>query len=236
MYLTYGNYTFPTGEARLVITKQARYSPRGTVDSVVETWTISGTLLASSESAITTAIGLLQTAFSYNNQDLVLHHTDGSYSSHYLTLAQATGGIRVTGIAFPEWKGGQYATGRTYQITVEGLFPNTAAEYLSYAETLQFTGNGGPRYAYLETINGAPQRQQVSAQTLYQATQSGSAIGKGVYPVFPAPLWPAYENQDQRTQAYSGGELIGGVYTNFGIQWGYSFASDVPLFGLPTVY
>lgn len=236
MYLTYGNYTFPTGEARISIDKSVRYSPRGTKEVVVETWTISGTLINDGEYANTLAVNELQAAFSLNNQDLILHHTDGTASTHYMTLGQATGGIRVTSLSFPEWKGGQFATGRTYQITVEGLFPNTANQILSYRESIAFIGNGGPRYAYIELINGAPQRQTVSQQTLFRATQSGSAISQGGYITFPAPLWPQYEDGEARNQSTSGGELVGGVLTNFGIQWSYQFTSDVPLFGQPTIY
>lgn len=236
MYLTYGNYTFPSGECRIVINKQARYSPRGTLDVTVETWTVSGTIIASTQADIRTAINSLQSALSTNNQNVVFYHDDGTMSSHALLMSQAAGGIRVTGLSFPEWKGGQYATGRTYQFTVEAQYPNTAPEILSYQETLQFIGSGGPRYAYLELINGSPQRQQVSSQTLFRATQSGNAIGKGAYPIFPAPLWPQLEDGEARVRSLTGGEYIGGVLTNFGIQWGYSFTSDVPLFGLPTIY
>jgi hypothetical protein len=156
-------------------------------------------------------------------------------ASHlHLDPASATGGIRVMSLNFPKGaEKGEFANARHYEITVEAIYPNLVDGLLQFQETITLNGTGGPRYAYIEVLQGPPVRQTVCENTLIRATQSGHAIGLFSYPTVPQPLWPFYEDEPARQISKSGGQLQGTFYSGYGVQWGYQFTSDVPLFGNP---
>ena len=234
MYLVYGSHTHAQGEVAIQVAKRAVYTDRGTPRGVRETWTISGVLRDTTQGGLTTQVASLQSAYSTNNLFTGLYQDNGSLSHLYLDPAYATGGIRVVDLDFPEGGGkGEYANARHYRIVLEADFPDSSDKLVFYQETLSFVGTGGPRYAYGETLYGTPVRQVVCENTLCYATQQGSAIGLYSAPTPPAPLFPYYEDESQRQVNYTGGQLHGSVYTDFGVQWSYRFTSDVPLSGTP---
>lgn len=234
MYLKYGNYQHASNESSISVRKRAQYNDRGFLDKTIETWGISGTLIADGQSAIRTAAALLQDAYSKNQQFAGLYHDDGTLSHLYLDPSFAQ--IHITGFGFPVGGGGaEYATGRHYEIEIEAVYPSLINGILSFTEQISFQGNGGPRYTYFELMQGPPVRQTVGEKTLYRTTQSGSAVGQITYPTAPDPLWPPYLENDTATITTTGGNLINGNYTGFGVVWSYQFISDIPLSGTPTL-
>lgn len=238
MYVQYGNYRHATGEAAITMAASAEFTDRGTLKGYRAVANISGVLLGSTQDELRTKAAELMQAYSLQGQFLGLYHDDFTLSHLYLDPAEANGGIRVTKpVSFPRGRGGgEYATGRTYEITVEAQYLSLQNSLLSFQESLSFQGNGGPRHAFFELMYGPPVRQQVSAQTLFRATQSGNAIGQMFYPPAPPPLWPQYLINPDSAITYTGGTLIGGgVFTGFGTAWNYQYVSDVPLQGVPTL-
>jgi len=200
----------------------------------VETWQISGVLIASTQADIRTAAALLQSYYAVQNQFLGLYHDDGTLSHCYLDPSVAQ--VRVVSLRFPVGKGGgEYATGRHYEITVESTYPALIGGILAFQEQLSFQGNGGPKYAYFELMQGPPIRQIASNQTLFRATQSGTAIGQLAYPDVPSPLWPSYLDGSTSSVTKTGGNFVSGYFTGFGVSWNYQFTSDQPFYGEPTL-
>lgn len=238
MYLKYGTYRHAPGEVSVAISKQGIFSDAGISRGVRERWEIQGRLQAADQSSLSTAIAALVAAYSQQAQDAGFYFDNDQPTSHVIVSAASNGGVRVIGPpSFPQGKGAEYSTFRTYTIALEAEWLDPTATLLSWNETLSFDG-GGPQVIFLEPINGLPQRQLLKQATTYRAAQSGRAVGYLGYPFPPAPLWPAAEHVDRRQIRYElpdrSGPIGAATYTQFGITWSYSFEDAAPLIGFPT--
>jgi hypothetical protein len=241
MKLRYGSYTHELAEASIAITRQPQLNDAGVPCAYTERWEIRGDVRPSTvtQAAITTAIRALEAAYSVNGRDLVLLQDDGAVSAHRMISSQSIGGVRIVGPpGYSESNNGQYAWGRSYQITAEADFAilTPGAAIVSWSESLEFRG-GGPRYVTQEFRNGPPLRTLVSQYTPYFAAQSGSAVGYFSTPNFPGPIWPGAEDQPNRSIRYDAPKAVGNGaalrYTNYGVSWSYSFTSSSALGGSP---
>lgn len=233
MYLKYGTYQHDDNEAGITIEKNVQYNDRGNAYMTNERWTIDGVLQETSQSALMASILALEAGYAVNGKDLILYLDNGTASSHSLRNSNTLGGTRVTRLAYPLGTGGEAGIFRTYQIQVEGDLPVTSETLLSWSENLTFIG-GGPRFVYLKTLNGLPQKQLVNQATPYQVIQEGSALGLFSYPTPNAPIWPGAEHIDQRQIVKRGPKRMSTRLTQYEISWRYIFESAVPLAGNPS--
>ena len=241
MYLRYGSYTHDAFEARVVITREALRNASDVHYANRERWDISGMLLASDQSGVSTAITNLEAAYATGGYDLELLLPDGvTASSHRLLTANCRGGTRIVQpVSFPDGAGGEYSTFRTYSLSVEGEIPISSSQnaITEWRETIAITGTGGPRFIPIECRNGPVQMQTVSQQTPVRAVQRGQAIGYLQYPFAPGPIWPSYELVTERQIEFEAPQLKGSgtsrSYQDYGISWSYSFVAPGPLNGLP---
>jgi hypothetical protein len=141
--------------------------------------------------------------------------------------------------SFPRGQGAEYSTFRNYTIALEAEWLAPQATLLAWQETIRFQG-GGPRFAYLEPINGQPVKQLLKQATTFKATQSGEAVGYAAYPLPALPIWPDAEHTDRREIRYELPRRMGPpgnpTYTQFKVSWSYSFEDSGPLLGLPTAW
>ena len=240
MYLKYGTYRHADNEVSVVISKEGLFTQAGILRGTRERWTIQGRLQAADQASLTTAIDALAAAYSVQAQNLGFFLDDDSPTSHAILNAATNGGVRVVAPpSFPEGKGAEYTTFRNYSIVLEAELLDRSATILRWHETLGFQG-GGPQFAYLEPIDGAPQKQLLKQATTYRATQSGEAVGQFGYPVPASPLWPDAEHVGQRQISYDLPQRMGPagapIYTRFKVSWSYSFENAGPLVGLPTAW
>jgi hypothetical protein len=242
MILAYGDYRHPLGQPAITIWRRTLLSAANTPLAVSERWEIAGLLQAATVQEMSEKIDALEAAYSEDGRDLVLYLPDGTTaSSHYLASSQTLGGVRVVRPpSYPEGRGAQYATVRTFLVTLEAEVPVTSPEtaLVSFRETLELTG-GGPRYGHLEPLVGWPIKQLLRRHTVFRALQRGEAVGWLAYPAAPPPLWPAALVEAGTSQAGSprrrglGAAL---AYTDFPISWSYKFESAGPLIGGPNVW
>lgn len=240
MKLQYGSYTHAIGEAAVNISRDAKFNDAGVPISVMERWTIQGMLIE--ESDLTTEITALIEAYSEDGKDLFLLFDDGSPTAHMLYTNLCYGGTRV--VVRPSFGGdqrGEYTTYRTYNLAVEGeiLDEDGSNTVVEWDETLQLIG-GGPRYSFLETVNGSPVKQGVNAYTTYKAIQTGRAVGRDTWPIAPGPKFPADEHRDRRRITPGSPRKMGRggttQYRMFPIEWSYEFESSNQLSGLPNLW
>lgn len=236
MLLRYGAYTHDQNECAVVISKRAVYSPRGLRQFVRETWRVTGIKQAASQAALTAALNTLRAAYNVNGLDAGLYLDDGQTpTDHILPSAATLGGVRVVGLEFPNGDGAEYSTFRTYRLTLEADFPDTATNLLEYDEALSFEGTGGPRRVFLDVLEGFPQEQIGTQCTTYRAVQQGRAVGYGAYPTPPPPIWPAAELPDRRRIALRVPERHANQFARFPVEWYYAFESISPLVGTPNI-
>lgn len=243
MYLKYGNYTHQLDEAAVNISRQALLTDAQVPYGYKETWRVTGFLQADTAAQVTTAIRALERAYSVHGQNVSLLMNDGSASAHAMNSSDSVGGVIIMEPpSFPEGTGAEYSTFRSYAITLEAEFGTdpsggTPSGIISWEETVTLSG-GGPRHVLLELRSGPPQKQLVSEQTVFRATQTGHAVGYLNWPVVPAPIWPAHEDQPARQVSFDNPEETGyGAFAfrkNFPVSWSYQFHSASLLNGRPT--
>jgi hypothetical protein len=240
MYLKYGNYQHAANEVSVVISKQGIFTEAGIAQGVRERWDIQGRLQMPDQASLSAAIDALAAAYAVQAQDIGFYFDNGQPSSHRVATAATNGGVRVVvPPSFPEGKGAEYSTFRTYAIAVEAELLDPQATLLSWTEVLSFRG-GGPQFAFLEPINGLPQKQLLKQFTTFGATQSGEAVGYLGYPAPAMPIWPQAEHVDRREVRFELPKRMGPpgspLYTRFKVSWTYSFEDAGPLVGLPTAW
>lgn len=229
MILKYGSYAHPSGEVSIVVEKSAVESDTGIRTAFIEAWTITGWLHADSVAELTAAIAAMESAYSVNGYDLGLYEDDGTtLTAHAMDSSEARGGVRILSIRYPEGEGAEYTTFRKFEIRAEAEFAVGVAGLVSYEEAITLTG-GGPRFVFLETLAGPPQKQLVKQATTYKATQTGSAMGDSAYPIPPAPLWPAAEHVDRRSISRQHPKIVRGGFKDYTVTWSYEFESASPL-------
>lgn len=235
MILKYGDYAHAAGEVTITVSKDKEYAETGQQTGYKETWTIKGILHAATVSAVTAALTALETAYSVNGRDLLFYEADGvTPTNHGMISNGSATGVRIAKFSYPIGDGAEYSTYRTYEIEAEAHYLTANAEFDTWTQTINIRG-GGPRFIYLQTMTGQPQKQQVAQSTPYMATQSGTAVGLLRYPSFPAPMFPAHEHVDQRSQTKVSPEIQPNTPTHYQIEWSYEFESASPLFGQPGI-
>ena len=182
------------------------------------------------QSTIKSKIEAIKDAY-WDGADAVLYHDDGTRSSHYINTNECINGTRVMSLSFPRGGGGEYATGRTYQIQIQGDVPATTGVdgITSFEETVSTTGTGGPRWALVPRFIGPPRRVLQYNQTPRTVVQWGSAEAlSGGWPEPPLPVLGAiYEHFDQRSVEYGSARISGvNALMLIPVRWRYIFSLD----------
>ena len=229
MYFKYGSYQHDASEAEVRMSTRRLFSRRGNVERIRKTLRVSGSLIATSEATMTTAITALENAYDKDGYNAGLYQTDGTLiGDHALTTSDAIGGVRVLGIEYPQG-GGVYATNRAFAVTLEAdYFPSKVQNLLEYIQTIRRIGTGGPRRLLVPLISGPPAIQYPQLQTATRAVQSGRATGLKAYPTRPGPMWPNWEEVDRRDFGSMEPIRDGDTYTHYGVSWTYYFSGIGP--------
>lgn len=234
MLIAYGSYSHPENETELVsIVKDVLRGTFGQRTGTREQWTLRGRLAAASVSELSTAIAALEAAHASDGLNLTLYTDSGSTSSaHAIQSGRTLGGVKVTGLRYPDGKGAEYSTWRTYEVTYEAEYLSQTGGLDTYAESIEQIG-GGPRDEYVTVLQGPPVKVRVAQQTTFKGRQTGRAVGIGAYPTFPPPVWPQHEHVDRRQLMRDAPQYDNGGQHKFGISWSYEFEAVGPL-GTPS--
>ncbi|UUO04622.1 hypothetical protein M4951_14610 [Blastopirellula sp. J2-11] len=237
MYLKIGDYTHEIGGPQLSITQRPVLSEGGVPLAQLHTWQIQGIVTGGGQTDIDTKIAALVAAYRGGGFDATLLLSDGvTPSQHVLKNNRAVGGVRViSGPDFPNGGGAEYATKRTFAVTLEAEIPieNAATALLNFRESLSLSG-GDRRVEWTETKLGPPRPQITRRQTIYRAVQSGQAVGYLQYPTFPGFLFPQQYAVESPRLTYGGGKRrSSGDFTDFSLSWEIRYESDRPLAGRP---
>ncbi len=238
LQIAYGSYTHAVGEVELSFRRSAvsgasetPYAERIEID-------LSGTLIGNGIADMNAKVNALIAGYAFDGNDFKVLDQDGLLQRLSVASSGTLGGIRITRPpTFPTNRDAAYVTFLPYQIGLACEVPIASPEtvLVSFEETLSFTG-GGPVYDYLETRVGVPQKQLLTRRSVYQATQTGSAVGLYNIPLVPNAIWPTLQNRAPSISK-KGGRLVGSGnnrrYMFKGVRWNYTFKSAVPLFGTP---
>ena len=235
MHFRYGSTSHDASEASVTMAKKRLYSRRGHVERIRKTLTVSGSLLSTSESGMTTKLANLESMYSKDGRNAGLYQTDDTLIGDLaLDNSSAIGGVRVTGISYPRGDG-VYATNLPFQVTLEAdYYPDDVNNITEYYQTIRRIGTGGRKRVLIPLIDGPPDIQYPQTHTPTMAVQNGRAMGAYTYPSRPQPLWPDQEDVDRRDLGTIHPQNENGTFTNFGVMWTYYF-QDITQFVHPNV-
>jgi hypothetical protein len=209
----------------------------GIRSSMKVSWVISGFIQAASQSALTTALRLLELAYSADGFMAVFLDNSGRNTVHTLGDATSRGGCKVINFGYTMQSGAEYSTFRSYQISLEAEYDNVFAGVEEFTETITWKGNCGPRIVWKKNLNGAPQKQITYPQTTQRIVQRGTIIGKFSAITPPPPLWPQYflpeEEELSDTSPLRFGPIGRPYYMRYARSYAYYFESPIPLLGQP---
>ena len=235
-FYKYGSYQFEPGECDLVRTNVVNnLSGRNQRLTKVVTHFIRATLISATQTDLSAKILAIQNAFSLDYQDAGLYLDTGVPSQHLLLNdAFCISGVKVLNRNFPEGGGDEYVTARTFQATIMAEYDDADSQLAEWQETLEFQGTCGPVYEWEEGWFG-PIKTQTSESSVQWIRQHGSGVGYGATLLEAAPMFPAYEHLERRHISYGTPKFMGHSWRYYPTQWSYTFSSNTPLSGLPTL-
>ena len=230
MYLVRNGYRHDENEADVTISRRVNRSDQGTPENMVETWTIEGRILGSSQSDITSKLQQLESAYSTDGGDIALIDNSGNRTIHELRSQDALSKIRIVEpVSYPNSGGAEYAVWRTYRIVLEAETRYGTANNAptSFNETFKVIGNGGPiKIWFFPPLASRPVSQIVARASLYRLQQSGQITGYSRNLPYPAPLFPAALTNPDSAVTFT---RTKGDYDQWTISWDYQFESATPL-------
>lgn len=233
--LKYGNHTHDLADAAIVINRANTFSKNNKRTGYIETWTIDGFLQADTQNAVGTKIETLKNAYDKDNETAVLLFEDGSETKHKLDTSASVSGVRVRLVDFPEGRGAEYSTFRSYRIVIDAEFVENAG-ILEFMETLTFSG-GGPKFLHKQTLTGLPQKQFVAQNIPFRVTQAGFSVGHTTWPALASPLFPKHLKREESSTVKTGPENVYAKTnraTHFRTSWNYVFESVSAMNANPT--
>lgn len=235
MQLRYGSFYFPVNGVKVTSTRQVERGKDGVPWRAIDRLQCDGYLEGAGQAALSALTVLLERALATPYRDLVLVRDDGGPSATLLTNADSITGVVVTdGPHFPDVIGAEYVSQRRFEFTAEADYPLPgvfARTLLDFGETVRIQG-GGPKYVVRPALVGPPQRQLVYERTPGRAVQQGFAVGATAYPTPPGPNWPQALSQSPDVTLKDPVKR-GRRYTDFRIDWEYTFDWVEPLVGVP---
>jgi len=229
MVLKYGSYTFNSETTVVPIEHRFEFDAQGRRDREVQSWRIRTVLQDTSTSGLNTKSSTLEAAM-VNGSTLTLYYPNGSTKTIH-EVEDCT----VSSISWPNATGPEYAVQRTVQVEIRGYVDATKDDDLvSFQESISFSG-GGARYVLQETITGTPVKHRVAENTIFRASQQGSATGKTGYPSPPGPAFPGNEAEENPELGYEHSRTADGD-DRYTLRWRYVFASAFEMQGVPSTW
>lgn len=231
MIIRYRNYSFPTGS-----TSYTDEAPNDFTDgtdqqgnalkfrsNTTRRITLDGWIIGDDAADLKTKVAAFEQAFSVDGGDFTVTSPAGVEVCAIRPADTATG-LRVALRSYPDGKGIEWVTRRTFRIVLECEYAVANAGGIDgatqFSQSISYVGTGGPRFVVVETMDGMPIRQQVAARTRCSCTQQGTAASRIRQLTPPGPIYPEHEKQDLRqiTPPDSQGQ----------ISWQYFFESVGP--------
>lgn len=231
-----GGYTHPDNEVNLVMVDfQTRYSPRNKKLSVVKTLQLSGELIYDSTATIVQHANDVMAA--YEDKRDFTYTVGGVLAHNLLNTGNCLTGTRVLRKSFPSGGPEQLATTRTFNVTLQATYDVSDDPLVSWTESVETIGNGGPMYVITETVL-VPWLDIVAQSTAMYYRQAGTAVGLNDYPTPPGAYQPGFELGHKRRITRRSGVQQGTGIRYYTTSWVYYMFSGpgFPILSFPASY
>lgn len=235
-----GTYNHPIGECEVAINRSAEKDEADRIWAERVTFTIRPKIISQKRQPaedIRNKLAILNSVYTDYLSSIGLFYPNGMPSLYVLSSVNTLGGIQVIKRpSAPTMQGANLVTWHDLEIEVTALVPTTFTDRLvSFSEELTVSG-GGTRYGHLEPLDAAPIKQRLKQQTIYKATQSGSAMGLFSRPdvsVIAPPIFPADLVEQNPTISKRSPMRRGSASTDYFVSWSYQYESASQLVGEP---
>jgi hypothetical protein len=236
--LKWGSYTFDAFSAEVATDTEAVLNQYGMPYEYRQIYHVKGYLKTTSQSDCTQKSNALINALATPFQKLVLLQENGQESAIILPVAGAIKPPVVThGPIFNHNQGAEYNTQRYYEFTVEATYPAPKSSnlILNWSERLTIAGGGRLRNVR-PCLNGPPVSQIIFNIMPTTAVQQGKAEGFRSYPTPAAAIWPQALKESPTITRIAPIRVGPSTYTNYVVEWSYTYISAGPLVGFPTIW
>lgn len=218
----YRGYTHADNEINLVsVDYRTQYSPRRRKLTETRTMRIQGELILSSTANIVQRAADIINAYSQDYGDFT--YTVGGVLAHSLTNSNGCiSGVKVVNKQFPSGGPEQLATTRTFGATLQATYDVSEDDVVSWQESVEVIGTGGPIWVAANTIYGA-YIEPLSSASLITYSQTGSAVGFSNYPTPSPPIFSPFEYTHRRSIRRTSGTQQGTGIKYFRTAWHYEF-------------
>lgn len=228
MYCKYGTFNFQPYECSLGVSANFKRSERGfkTFQEVV--FRFVGEVIETDQYLINSRYSAIANAFSIDGQSCGLVHDNGTQTSNwmpnYATNPLNYTDVQVIDMKLPETRGGEFISGRGFEITVASLYRATESSILAFRETIERTGNAGAAYKWEKNKFWGNYPVLVDPATTQVMVQQGYAIGVSAYPFPQTPIYqsPFLNNRDSKVD-FIGPDRYRKGHFGFKTTWRYVF-------------
>lgn len=236
----YGGFSHPHAEVAFAgIQRTIRFSETQRENILRESWQLRGKIVRqgpNSQRLVLAALDEIRQAYSRHGQSAGLLDPEGNQTPFLLDNSKAIGGVIVTNpVSHGELSGSETATYLHYTFGLQmESFVSGPDTLLAYSEQVTFSDNrGGPLQVGRVPVSGLPIVQNVTTNSFYYATQSGSLTTRTPQPQPESMLFPSALMGDphSRIVTWSSPPMQRGVPTEYTVDWVYKFRSVAPFNG-----
>ena len=201
----YGAYQHLPGEvypAKIEMIPQ--FSPDGVRWGRQYTWRLKGSFVnvspELSASEVSGRMAAMRDAYKEDYQDCGFLLPDGSLSSHYMKSNDQfnLSGNRVVYRSWDQELPTELANTRSFSIGISSLWRDSYDNIISWTESTEKTGTGGPIERIRTTWNGTPYKYRVANRSKVVHVQQGEVVSFDDWVTPPEPYWPEEELQHLR--------------------------------------
>lgn len=223
----YGSLTFDDNEVNLVrLQKSVRLAPNGKRLRETRLVHAEGEFQSSTLATILSKIQAFENAFKNDYGDFT--YTVNGSLAHSLSNGDSASGVRVINYGYPKGDAAELSVKRTFQFTLQADYDVQEQDLVSFQESIEQQGDGGPISFLMNTIAG-PMLMYVTNRSAIAFVQQGTAVG---YRDYPSPGAPAGTVQQSFRNSITriGGRQVGNGFRFFTTKWRYILLHD-PAFG-----
>jgi hypothetical protein len=227
LFVRVGPATFPAGTVEWVPSTRTVFDAYGEPATRVQRLELRGDIQGTGVKDVAAKCGQLRAIYNRQFVDLALLDDDGTILESLVNATSLTG-VRLLELTFPDARGGQFTTYRSFVLVAEASYPASAGTIIvEWTQTVSKRG-GGPMFSFLRCKKGPAVRILENEQTEYTATQRGVAAGLLPNPQPPRPLWPGALIPALTEIEYDDPVFVDGRNV-WRVSWSYVFGSESPL-------
>ena len=240
MIFKYGSHAHAQDEVSLVrFMVLPRRSSRGFRTEIEYRMDITGELLGTSTSDLTTKINTLIAAYQDDDKDAGLFLNDGTTATPHFLQTNHSQNLTGNVIRYRNWNhggdGAEYATKRTFAIGISALFRDNVNQLTDYRDNISRRAFG-PRYRWVESPTQLPYPIRSNLYTTQYIYQYGYATALDAYPLPPPPLLPEPNYLPDLTRIDERGpSRYAKGFRGYTTKWSYVYAVAAPTLLSPTI-